>query len=125
VTDARRPASKAEQDLVRWMLEYAALDDGFRALLPTVDGLQVVDVCDCGCPSVDFVREGQGAGAQILADATGTHGDGCPLSLLLWGRDGAVSGLEIFGYDGGTWFPLPPPSRLVPTPSDAISIIAT
>ncbi len=125
MTDARRSASQAERDLVQWLLEHAALEDGSRTLLSSVDGLQVVDACDCGCPSVDFVREGQGAGAQILADAIGTHSDGLPLGVLLWGRDGAISGLEVFGYDGGTWFPLPPTDRLVRSRQGAVSVTAT
>jgi hypothetical protein len=107
------------------MLEHATVDGGARSLLPAIDALQVVDACDCGCPSVDFVREGQGAGAQILAEARGTHSDGCPLALLLWGRDGAISGLEVYEYDGGAWFPLPSPDRLLPTQPGSGSIMAT
>lgn len=113
-TDARRPTTATERGLIRWLLEHAAIDPGAPGLLEQIDRLQVVDACDCGCPSVDFMREGQGAGAQILAEAAGETSAGEPLGILLWGRDGTISGVEVFDYDGGTWFPLPPVDRLRP-----------
>lgn len=122
---ARRPASAAERGLVAWLLQHAATAERAAALLDAVQSLQVVDACDCGCPSVDFVREGQGAGAQIVAEAQGTQDDGCPLTVLLWTRDGVLSGLEVFDYDGGTWFPLPAPARLTPIAAENNSVVAT
>jgi hypothetical protein len=114
VTNAQRAASAEVRQLVRWLLEHAATEPVPASILEQIDTLTVVDACDCGCPSVDFVWEGQGAGAQILADAAGETIAGEPLGVLLWGREGVISGLEVFDYDGGTWFPLPPPDRLRP-----------
>ncbi len=122
---ARRPANARQRELVRWLLQHAASPASAAVLLGTVDQLQVVDACDCGCPSVDFVREGQGAGAQIVAEARGVLPDGCPVTVLLWTRDGAISGLEVFDYDGGTWFPLPSPSHLNPVTRENNSVVAT
>lgn len=109
--EARRKLTQDEQALVSWMLQHAARTEDPR-LLATVPELAVVDRCDCGCPSLDFMREGMGAGAQILADAEGTADDGLPFTVLLWARDEQISGLEIFDYDGGTLFPLPRPESL-------------
>lgn len=122
---ARRPASVAERGLVTWLLQHAAVPEQAAALLDSVASLQVAEPCDCGCPSVDFVREGTGAGAQIVAEANGTLDDGCPVTVLLWSRDGVLSGLEVFEYDGGTWFPLPSPSRLTPVAAENNSVVAT
>lgn len=115
MTDARRLASTEVRQLVRWLLEHSARTTTAASFLDQVDKLHVIDSCDCGCPSVDFIREGMGAGAQILADATGEAQDGLSVAVLLWGRDGAISGLEVFDYDGGPWFPLPPVDRLRPS----------
>lgn len=112
MAESRRPASPEEKAIVHWLLRHASDSDAVARFSGTVDGLEVVDRCDCGCPSVDFVKEGQGAGADILAEANGTALDGLPLHLLLWGRDGRISGLEVYDYDGGTWFPLPQPDHL-------------
>jgi hypothetical protein len=111
VTDAQRLVTKDEQALVSWLVQHAGRAAA-SPLLATVPDLRVVDRCDCGCPSLDFVREGMGAGAQILADAEGTADDGLSFSVILWGRDQQISGLEIFSYDGGPWFPLPRPESL-------------
>lgn len=110
--NARRYASAEERTVVRWMLEHAAREPGPGELIATVDRLEIAERCDCGCPSVEFVKEGQGAGAQILADATGRSNDGEPFSVILWGKEGKISGLEVFDYDGGAHFPLPHPDTL-------------
>lgn len=124
MTDARRPASAAELALVRWLLDQAPAEIS-APLQASVASLVVVDACDCGCPSVDFVREGQGAGAQIVAEAGGQLADGTSVVALLWSRDGAVSGLEVFDYDGGAWFPLPSPAQLSPTSEKNRIVIAS
>lgn len=107
MAESRRKITQDERSMVRWLLEHAATSPDHAKYLETVDTLEVVDRCDCGCPSVDFLKEGQGAGAEILADAVGTATDGLPLNLILWGKEGVISGLEVYNYDGGSWFPLP------------------
>ncbi|HWA15691.1 MAG TPA: hypothetical protein VG817_04605 [Gemmatimonadales bacterium] len=109
---------------MRWLLDQASPDKRER-LTSSIETLAVVDACDCGCPSVDFVREGQGAGAQIVTEASGSLNDGTPVTVLLWSRDGVISGLEVFNYDGGTWFPLPSPTQLHPASEKNRTIAAS
>ena len=65
------------------------------------------------------------AGAQIVTEASGTLEDGTPVTVLLWARDGAISGLEVFDYDGGTWFPLPSPAQLHPASEKNRTVVAS
>lgn len=115
MAEPHRPVNKEEKRVIRWLLEHAATPKATPELIDTIDSLAVIDRCDCGCPTIDFVREGMGTGADILAQADGTALDGLPIDLVLWGRDGRISGLEVYNYDGGPWFPLPPSDHLRPS----------
>ena len=61
------------------------------------EDLLVVGGCDCGCFSLDFTPDGFG-GARIIADALAVYPDGLT-DLILWGRDGEVTWLEVVDYD--------------------------
>ena len=59
-----------------------------------LEALQVVGGCGCGCASVDFLPDT--GGGKVLADGYGVTPSGVEVGLLLWGRDGQLSGLEIY-----------------------------
>jgi len=91
-----RQISTAEAGIVRWLLLHASQIGDLSHLAPWVSGLRVVGRCSCGCPSVDFVAGGQAIGASPIANAYGMTADGVAVGVILWERDGAVSGLEFY-----------------------------
>jgi hypothetical protein len=96
---ADRPISPREAELVSWLVRNASVAGDLSSLEPTVAGLRVVGRCSCGCPSVDFERDGQAAGAEIIADARGETPDGVNVGAIVWGRHGAITGLELYELD--------------------------
>lgn len=91
-----RQISNAEAAIVRWLLLHASVVGDLSHLAPWVSGLRVVGRCSCGCPSIDFMVGGQGMGASPIANAIGRTADGVDVGVILWERDGAVSGLEFY-----------------------------
>ena len=94
-----RPISPAEAALVSWLLLNAPMGCDTTGRTASVDDLRVVGRCSCGCPSVDFVAGGQSSGAFPIASAYGTTADGVVAALIVWERDGVVSGLELCELD--------------------------
>jgi len=94
-----RPISPAEAQLVTWLLLNARMGDDRSELAASVGDLRVVGRCGCGCPSIDFVEHGQDSGAFPIASAYGTTAEGAMAGLIVWERDGAVSGLELCELD--------------------------
>ena len=66
-----------------------------RAPGPVVSApTQVVGECGCGCASVSFVEDKQGAG--LVRDATGRTAGGIDVGVLLFAKDGVAAELEIY-----------------------------
>jgi len=91
-----RPISSHEAELVTWMLLHASVVGPLSGLVDTVKTLRVVGRCSCGCPSVDFVVNGQTLPFQPIADATAQIPDGAEVGVTLWGRTDAITGLELY-----------------------------
>ena len=106
-----RPIAADEATLVRWLVGLAP-PDRQTSLAAQIAGLTVGDRCDCGCPSVDFLVEGQAGTAAILAEAEGHAPDGTPVGVLLWVRSGRLSGLEVYATEGRETGLLPNPDAL-------------
>ena len=81
-----RPLSDSEQAVVARMMTLG----GVAYAVPR----EVVDRCDCGCASVDFLPDGPFG--EIVADAYGRTTSGIDVGVILWAREGAVSGLEVY-----------------------------
>ncbi|MDP2233096.1 MAG: hypothetical protein Q8K89_05640 [Actinomycetota bacterium] len=94
-----RPISAKEAALVSWLLLNAQMGCDTAGRSASVDDLRVVGRCSCGCPSVDFVENGQGSGAFPIASAYGTTVDGVVAALVVWEREGVISGLELCELD--------------------------
>lgn len=107
-----RPISAAEAELVRWLLTQAARIDGTESLSSQVESLLVAERCDCGCPSVEFLVEGLSATASIIAEAGGHSPEGIPVGVVLWGRAGRLSGLEVYDLGDASIISLPRPAVL-------------
>ncbi|HYF38453.1 MAG TPA: hypothetical protein VD930_02110 [Gemmatimonadales bacterium] len=110
----RRTLEKRERRLIEWLLRNAATTPDAASLLDAVAGLHVVDGCACGCPSVDFEVGGQDAQASIIADALGTSPEGLPVGVLLWAKEGRISGLEVYPFEDAERVGLPDPEKLKP-----------
>ena len=93
-----RQATELEMGIVKWMLVHASTAGDLRHLVPSADHLQVVHLCDCGCPSVDFVENGQTLPYQPIAEARSWVDDGCHLDILIWGDAQTITGLEVVNY---------------------------
>jgi hypothetical protein len=91
-----RPISKAETEIVTWMLLHASVAGSLEHLSAAVPNLRVVGRCPCGCPSVDFEDGGQALPAKPIADGTGKLADGTEVGVILWGRTDAITGLEFY-----------------------------
>jgi len=91
-----REISSAEAASVRWLLLHGSVVGDLSHLAPWVSGLRVVGRCSYGCPSVDFKAGGQALGATPVANALGKSADGVAVGVILWERDGSISGLEFY-----------------------------
>lgn len=89
-----RTLTTTEVSVVQWLLDNAiAPDRGVYRLVPPGE-LHVVGGCDCGCRSLDFAQDKDGA--VIVADALAVYSDGRQAGLILWGREGRIVSLEIY-----------------------------
>jgi hypothetical protein len=102
-----RPISRQEVEIVSWLLRNASTKEPLNHLLDGVDRLRVVGRCGCGCASVDFEKDGQSGGRHPIAEATAESPTGLNCGVILWGRDGAVTGLEIYEMDPDSTNTLP------------------
>jgi hypothetical protein len=110
----RRLASLEERQLVEWLLRNAATTADATSFLEQVPDLHVVGGCGCGCPSVDFKVGGQDAVASIIADAEGTSPEGLPVGVMLWAKNGRISGLEVYPFEDTERLGLPGLETLKP-----------
>jgi hypothetical protein len=108
-----RPINEREIALVKWLLKGSQATGSWQHREESVSRLRVVGECGCGCASVDFEKDGQSSHAHPIADAEGKTPAGLNFGLILWGRDGALTGLEIYELDPGSADTLPPPDWLV------------
>jgi hypothetical protein len=87
----KRPSSGGYSITRRWAT--------YRAYrLRPFEDLRVVGGCDCGCFSLDFAPNAW-SGAGIIADALIAYSDGQKTDLILWGREGEITSLEVVDYD--------------------------
>ena len=74
------------------MLRNASRAGNLEHLVSTVEQLDVVGGCDCGCASIDFRESDEND--HPLADASAPGG-----GLILWGSSDSIEGLEMFCFD--------------------------
>ena len=79
-----------------------------------VDQLPLVTVasrCDCGCPTIDLAVSGRsvspGSPTTILAEGEGVSPEGIRFEIILHGREGRISALEVYSLAGEVPFTLP------------------
>lgn len=109
-----RPLSATERQILGAML---ALDfPGAPELRAQVPSTVVSRRCNCGCPSVDLVVEGDVPLAAVTsrvpvnAEVDGVLGGG----LIIFVDDGRLSGLEFYSVEDSTPSELPDLDRVRP-----------
>jgi hypothetical protein len=94
----KRALTVEERQLVEWLIEHGIPEA--KLYSPQLPGLHVVSRCSCGCPTVDFAVEGSEVSAvgpsHILADFMGKTPDGIDAGVILHGREGKISELEVY-----------------------------
>jgi hypothetical protein len=109
----RRPLTVAEHRLLAFLLDRSTEAGAYQGQLSLA---RVVSRCGCGCPTVDLALDG-GSGRSgasiILADVTGRSPEGVLVGVILHGREGELSELEVYSVDGQiSTFGLPDPADL-------------
>jgi hypothetical protein len=112
-----RPLSKAERELVSWLLEHGT-DEGKRILTQLAEA-RVISRCSCGCASVDFSIRGRTAppksAMSIVADYRWADPDGKLFGIFAFAREGLLAGIDLWSIDGrGTASALPRTGQLRP-----------
>jgi len=95
-----RPITVKERALIEWLLRHG--NPGSEQFLEQLDSLVVVWKCSCGCPTVNFAREGKSApheAEHILGDYLATV-NGEDVGIILFQRGGRLSSLEVYSQAG-------------------------
>jgi len=95
-----RPITVKERALIDWLLRHG--NPGSEEFIGQLDSLVVVWKCSCGCPTVNFAREGKPVpheAEHILADYLATV-DGEDVGVILFQRGGRLSSLEVYSQAG-------------------------
>jgi len=97
-----RPLTPDERGLLEWLLNHGTPDAA--AYSPQVAVVSVVSRCGCGCPTIDLAVGGRsaslGSPSTILADAMGVTREGVRVGVILHGREGLISELEVYSVAG-------------------------
>jgi hypothetical protein len=88
-----RHIAPEEAAVVRWLLDNTDSAEAAVYGGVSVEALEVVAGCDCGCCSIDFNKNT--VGAEIIMDALAVYPDGQEAGLILWGRNGELVSLEV------------------------------
>jgi hypothetical protein len=108
----RRSLGMDELELIEALI--GAARTGVSRYLGQLEKVKVVGHCLCGCPSIDLeVTEKEKNGRPtplVMADAESP--EGAPVGVILWVRDGELSGLEVHPWDGTQYVRLPLPETL-------------
>jgi hypothetical protein len=108
MSEKLRSISDAELKIIRWLLQCAPTAVGKAYAAASLEGLIVVDQCRCGCASIDFEPSGQDSEAEVIADAVASWPSGIKAGVILWGKEGRITGLEVHDVD-------PDSAKVLPT----------
>ena len=92
----KSPASAEQKAVIVRALAVCPTDLASPRHHETVASLQVTSRCDCGCDSVNFEGWSIDPPAVILADGVGFAPDGSEVGVIVFGTEGAITGLEVY-----------------------------
>jgi hypothetical protein len=103
-----RPISAEEITVIQAALERAATCPIASDVIESVGRLHAIAKCGCGCESVDFASHDPVNPSSPIADGIGTTSQGEEVGLIVWGRQDAITGLEVYALGGeGNKLPIP------------------
>jgi hypothetical protein len=103
-----RPINAEEVAVIRAALEHASTRPVAPDVVASVERLHAVAKCACGCDSVDFAPHDPVNLSSPIANAIGTTSQGEEVGLIVWGRQDAITGLEVYALGGeGHRLPIP------------------
>lgn len=100
-TKINRALTPDEIAVIRRTLERAPVSPEYSILVDRLSELRAVDQCSCGCDSIDFEENGSVRPAKPIGDAIGTTQAGGVVGIIVWGREDAVTALEIYDLGAG------------------------
>ena len=100
-TKINRALTPEEIAVIRTALERAPVSPEYSVLVDKLPELRAVDACSCGCDSIDFEENGSVRPAKPIGDAIGTTQAGGVVGVIVWGREDAVTALEIYDLGAG------------------------
>ncbi len=104
-----RPVTEDERRLFEWLLYHGTTAGG--SYLKQFPSVSVVSRCGCGCPTIDLAVSDRGASLSsattILADAYGMSPEGVRVGIIVHGREGLISELEVYSLSRETKFSPP------------------
>jgi hypothetical protein len=91
-----------ERQLLEWLLKHGTPEA--TTYLEQLGTVSVVSRCGCGCPTIDLAVGGCAAplssATSILADVRGRSPEGVVVGIIVHGREGLLSELEIYSLAG-------------------------
>jgi hypothetical protein len=98
-----------EKRLLEWLLRHGTSEaTSYLEQLPSVS---VVSHCGCGCPTIDLAVSGRAASlfspSTMLADVDAVSPEGVRVGIIVYGREGLISELEVHSMAGEMRFSLP------------------
>jgi hypothetical protein len=104
-----RELTPQERLLLEQLLRHGTEES--KAYIEQLPRVTVVSRCGCGCPSIYLSVDGKvvppSAGSEILSEAKGVSPEGRPFSIILHGRKGVLSELEVYPTGSDAAFTLP------------------
>jgi hypothetical protein len=111
----RRLIRAAEAEVIRTTLQRAAVCPVNEDAVRSIPSLAVVARCECGCASVDFGKGPSDQHSRPVGHGVGTTPRGGRDGVIVWGREEAITGLEIYDLGAGQDdLVLPVPASIAP-----------
>ncbi|MBV5338489.1 MAG: hypothetical protein J0665_02860 [Deltaproteobacteria bacterium] len=95
-----RKITDQEVEVIRTTLERASVET-VNVAASTIESLIVISQCDCGCVSVDFQSPPLDELSKPIADGIGLTPKGGEVGIIVWGRNGQITGLEVYDIGAG------------------------
>jgi hypothetical protein len=93
-----RPLTPDERRLLEWLLNHGTAEA--EKYLEQLPGARVVSRCSCGCPTIAPAVGDRAAKASspstILAEGLAVSPEGVHVGIIVHGREGLISELEIY-----------------------------
>jgi hypothetical protein len=104
-----RELSEKERVLLEQLLLHGTAES--RTYVEQLSRVTVASRCGCGCPTIDLAVADRiappGSPTVILSEAGGVSPEGISFGVILHGREGLLSELEVYPIEGDAVFTLP------------------